>query len=202
MPKQSLRSRMLALRNALSADDCQAASIRAQRRLVALEPFQQAKQIGLYAPLRNEIGTSLLFQEAHAAGKQVFYPRICGELLSFHEVFDLEQLQRGRFGIHEPCPAEATVEAPRLDLIVVPGVVFDLQGHRIGFGKGYYDRFLAGLQPLPVLVGLCYDFQICPAVPAEGHDIRMHYLVTEVRVVRVAVTDRHNRSDDHISGGI
>ena len=73
---------------------------------------------------------------------------------------------------------------------MVPGVAFDLYGHRIGFGKGYYDRYLAALQRLPVLVGLCHDFQVCDELPAEGHDVRMDFVVTESRVVQRAVTDR------------
>lgn len=198
MPKQSLRSCMLAQRNALTAEGWQVASVMAQRHLLALESFQQAGMIGLYAPLGNEVATSMLFQVAQAAGKRLFYPLVCGEGLSFHEVIALEQLSRGSFGILEPCPLEGASAAPDLDLIVVPGVAFDLRGHRVGFGKGYYDRYLAGLQRMPTLVGLCHDFQLCPTVPAEGHDIRMHYLVTERRVVRVAVTDCQQRSDDHI----
>lgn len=198
MPKHSLRSSMLARRSSLSREQWQAASQRAQERLLELPSFLEARRVALYAPSQNEVDTALLFAAARAAGKRVWYPRVCGEQMMFHEVTELEQLSRGRFGIMEPCPVVAEQEQVAVDLMVVPGVAFDRRGHRIGFGKGYYDRYLAGLQQLPLLVGLCHDFQLCDLVPAEGHDIRMQYLVTESREVQVAVTDRIMRSDDHI----
>jgi len=185
MPKRSLRSSMLAQRSSLSAEQWQLNSLRAQERLLGLELFQQARWVALYAPLQNEIDTALLFAAARRAGKRVWYPLVCGKQLAFHEVTALEQLSRGSFGILEPCPVMVGQEQAVPDLIVVPGVAFDLHGHRVGFGKGYYDRYLAELQQLPLLVGLCHDFQLCDQVPAEGHDIRMHCLVTESRTVQV-----------------
>lgn len=190
MPKRTVRSSMLARRSGLTSEQWQVASLLAQQRMLELVPFQRAERVALYAPLQNEIDTALLFAAARAAGKRVYYPLVCGELLAFHEVMDLEQLSQGSFGILEPCPVTAAQEQPGFDLMVVPGVAFDLRGHRVGFGKGYYDRYLANLQQLPVLVGLCHDFQVCPEVPAEGHDFRMHYLVSESRTVQLAVTDR------------
>ena len=178
---------MLARRNAVRPADWQSASHSAQLLLAALPLFRQAQRVGLYAPLGHEIDTELLFQKARRAGKQLFYPLVCGEQLVFHGVTDQEQLYRGSFGILEPCPvAGSSPERPELDLLVVPGVAFDLYGHRIGFGKGYYDRYLAALQRLPVLVGLCHDFQVCDELPAEGHDVRMDFVVTESRVVQRA----------------
>lgn len=190
MPKRTLRSSMLARRRSLGADLWQSASRAAQQRLQMLGPFQQATRVALYAPLMNELDTALLFVAARQAGKQVLYPLVCDDRLAFHEITALEQLGRGSFGILEPCPVSAGQVHEPADLMVVPGVAFDLRGHRIGFGKGYYDRYLAGLKQLPILVGLCHDFQLCDEVPAEGHDIRMDYVVTECRVVQVAVTDR------------
>jgi 5-formyltetrahydrofolate cyclo-ligase len=190
MPKRSLRSEMLARRSNLSVKQWQTASLMAQERLLRLESFQLARRLALYAPLQNEIDTAVLFAAACRAGKQVLYPQVCGEQLVFHEVTAAEQLRPGSFGILEPCQLNTADEPVALDLMVVPGVAFDLRGHRVGFGKGYYDRYLAGLQQLPFLVGLCHDFQLCAEVPAEGHDVRMHCLVSESRTVQVAVTDR------------
>lgn len=190
MPKRSLRSSMLARRNALPVDVWQANSQAAQQRLMAVDAFQRAARLALYAPLRHEVDTVLLLKAARQAGKRVFYPLVCDDRLTFHEVETSAQLRQGSFGILEPCPVDTAAVAPDFDLMVVPGVAFDLRGHRIGFGKGYYDRYLAGLASLPTLVGLCHDFQVCSEVPSEGHDVRMHYLVTETRVVQMAVTGR------------
>lgn len=196
MPKHNLRTSMLARRSALSPAAWQEASRKAQERLLALESFQQARQVALYAPLQHEVDTSALFAAARGAGKRVWYPLVCGEQLTFCEVTALEQLRRGCFGILEPCPSSADKRQAAFDLMVVPGVAFDLRGHRVGFGKGYYDRYLAGLQRLPLLVGLCHDFQICEQVPVVGHDVRMQYLVSDSRTVQVVVTDRFARPDD------
>lgn len=190
MPKRSLRSEMLVRRSDLSVEQWQTASLMAQERLLGLKAFQQARRLALYAPLQNEIDTAVLFAAARKAGKQVLFPLVCDERLSFHEVTAAEQLRPGSFGILEPCQLNTSDQPVALDLMVVPGVAFDLRGHRVGFGKGYYDRYLAGLLQLPFLVGLCHDFQLCAEVPAEGHDIRMHCLVSESRTVQVAVTDR------------
>ncbi len=190
MPKQQLRDSMLIRRAVLTDGLWQTNSQAAQQRLLALDLFQRAARLALYAPLKHEIDTALLFDSARQAGKQVLYPLVCGDRLTFHEIETLGQLQRGSFGILEPCLLATAAASPDFDLMVVPGVAFDLQGHRIGFGKGYYDRYLAGLTHLPTLVGLCHDFQVCSELPAEGHDIRMHYLVTEARLLEVAVTDR------------
>lgn len=200
MPKRSMRRDLLAQRQALSPAEWQTASRAAQQRLLEQPLFRQAISIALYAPIRNEVDTTLLFDAARAAGKSVQYPLVCGDRLTFHEIATREQLAAGSFGIPEPCPVGDVSGAPLADLLVVPGVAFDLRGHRIGFGKGYYDRYLAGLQRLPLLVGFCHDFQLIEAVPSEGHDIRMDCVVTDRRVVTV-VTGRLARPDDHISGG-
>lgn len=155
---------------------------------MSLEAFTQARCIALYAPIRNEVDTGLLFDEARRLGKRVLYPRVCGEAMRFHEVTDAACLEQGAFGILEPCATGAGYPPDEADLIVVPGVAFDTTGHRIGFGKGYYDRCLFRLGKTPVLVGLCHDFQLLEQIPSEGHDIRMQYLVTDRRTV-LAGTD-------------
>lgn len=150
---------------------------------MALEVFSKAASIALYAPIRNEIDTRRIFDGACHAGKRVLYPRVCNEEMQFHEVTHTDNLQQGTFGILEPCNTGEALPPDAADLIVVPGVAFDLSGHRVGFGKGYYDRFLATLRRPATLVGLCHDFQLLERVPSEGHDIRMQYIVTEQRVV-------------------
>lgn len=183
MPKTGLRRTLLRCRSEMDQAAWQSASRQAQQRLMSLEIFAQAGCIALYAPIRNEVDTGLLFDEARRLGKRVLYPRVCGEAMRFHEVSSATCLEQGSFGILEPCAAGEGCAADEADLVVVPGVAFDLNGHRIGFGKGYYDRCLFGLSKTPVLVGLCHDFQLLEQIPSEGHDIRMQYLVTDQRII-------------------
>lgn len=198
MPKHALRRELLGQRSALDETVWQRNSLAAQRLVLELPEFRQAVCLALYAPIRGEVDTTLLLSEALAAGKQVLYPLVCGAELRFHRIHSLDQLAQGSFGIPEPCPVRCAAQQESFDLLVAPGVAFDRCGHRIGFGKGYYDRYLSGLHPLPCLVGLCHEFQLRERLPAEGHDIRMDYVVSDQRVIRTGVTDRIGRPDDHI----
>jgi 5-formyltetrahydrofolate cyclo-ligase len=158
----------------------------AQQQLVSLAEFERASCIALYAPAHNETDTTTVLAEAFAAGKRVLYPAVCGDRMVFRQVEGLECLAEGCFGILEPCPTGDDHQADEPDLIVVPGVAFDLSGHRIGYGKGFYDRFLQHPHRKAHLVGLCHDFQLIDgAIPAEGHDIRMEVIVTDLRIIRM-----------------
>lgn len=185
MPKRSLRASLLAQRRAMDAAVWQSSSRVAQQRLLELESFQRAGCVALYAPVHQEVATELLFTAALEADKTVLFPKVCGDSLQFVRLTSPAELAAGAFGIPEPsCPGNDQLLATA-DLIVVPGVAFDLLGHRIGFGKGFYDRCLSRIKQHGVLVGLCHDFQLLDRIPAEGHDIRMQYLVTATRVIAV-----------------
>ena len=183
MPKGAVRSELIARRCRLSPDCWRTASIAAQQRLLALESFRQATVVALYAPIQQEIDTTLLFASARAAGKHVLYPQVSDGQLWFRPVTDLQQLVSGAYGIPEPGLSGSAVPLEKADLVVVPGVAFDQQGHRIGFGKGYYDRCLRQRGRHTTLVGICHDFQLVERVPVEGHDISMQYIVTERRLI-------------------
>jgi 5-formyltetrahydrofolate cyclo-ligase len=186
MPKRSLRQQILARRRALTHDQWLASSRMAQQRLIAWEEFSRAGCIALYAPTHNETDTAELLEAAFSAGKRVLYPAVCGDRMVFRQVDELRSLTEGCFGILEPCPTGIDHHADEPDLIVVPGVAFDQNGHRIGYGKGFYDRFLQHPGRKAHLVGLCHDFQLIDgAIPADGHDIRMELIVTDRRVIQV-----------------
>jgi len=186
MPKRSLRQELLARRRALSHDQWLASSRAAQAKLIELEEFKHAACIALYAPAHNETDTSGILEAAFTAGKRVLYPAVCGAHMVFRQVEGLGSLAEGSFGILEPCPTGVDHHADEPDLIVVPGVAFDLHGHRIGYGKGYYDRFLQHPGRTAHLIGLCHDFQLIDgAIPAEEHDFRMELIVSDRRIIHV-----------------
>lgn len=186
MPKRSLRSQLLAQRRALSHESWCTSSRAAQLNLLSLDEYVQAECVALYAPAHNEIDTALILTAAFQAGKRVLYPAVCGHHMVFRRVEHVEELQEGAFGILEPCPTGADHQADEADLIVVPGVAFDLTGHRVGYGKGFYDRFLHHPGCSAHLVGLCHDFQLTDgAIPADTHDIPMEIVITDQRIVHV-----------------
>lgn len=197
MPKRSLRQQMLAQRLALSLEEWRGSSLLAQQNLITLEEYAQAGCIALYAPARNEADTAEIVASAFNSGKRVLYPAVCGEHLVFRQVEGLASLEQGCFGILEPCPTGIDHHADEADLIVVPGVAFDLSGHRIGYGKGFYDRFLRHPGRKAHLVGLCHDFQLIAGdIPAEGHDIRMEIIVSDRRIVRCGSNRSHSGGPD------
>ena len=185
MPKRSLRSHFLAQRRSLSHDLWCSSSSAAQINLLSLDEYADAKCIALYAPAHNEVDTGLILADAFHAGKRVLFPAVCGNQMVFRRVDHIDELQEGTFGILEPCPTGTDHQADEADLIVVPGVAFDLAGHRIGYGKGFYDRFLHHPDCSAHLVGLCHDFQLTEGIiPADVHDIPMEIIVSEIRIIR------------------
>jgi 5-formyltetrahydrofolate cyclo-ligase len=186
MPKRSLRSQLLAERRALSHQQWQTASCAAQYNVLSLAEFSQAECVALYAPAHNETDTAMLLNSAFESGKRVLYPAVCGQKMVFRLLERVESLQKGAFGILEPCPASTEHGVDEVDLIVVPGVAFDLTGHRIGYGKGFYDRFLHHSGRTAHLIGLCHDFQLIEGpIQVDQHDIPMEIVVTESRIVRI-----------------
>jgi len=186
MPKRSIRDELLARRQHLAAATCLSCSLAAQQRLVLAPEFVAAKVVALYSPVRNEVFTEDIFTAARRSGKTVTYPRVRGPLLDFVEVAERNELVPGAYGILEPRGSQV-VPLAELELIVVPGVAFDLAGHRLGYGKGYYDRFLHERKGR--LAGLCFDFQLVERLPAEAHDVQMHMVVTEQRTLHLAEAD-------------
>ena len=142
--------------------------------IMQLEMWQNAKVIGLFASQMDEMETSLLW----SPGKTFSYPRIECEKLHYCKTTQLSELQRGTYGLLEPFNNERLTP----DLVLVPGVAFDAKGGRLGRGKGFYDRWLQA-HPTVVKVGVCFDFQIVPAIPMEAHDQTVDFVVTEKRTL-------------------
>ena len=142
--------------------------------------------MALYAAVRNEVETSVILDDCLVRGVRVVYPKVIGPAwaLAFHEVHAPSELAPGRFGIPEPTTGRA-VALEDVDLVLVPGLVFDHLGGRLGFGRGCYDRAFAGA-PSPIRVALAWGFQVLPpgeTVPTEAHDVPMDAVVTETGVL-------------------
>ena len=182
MPKRPIRTQLLAQRRHCSAEDCLRLSLLIQSRFLDSSAYRQAGCIGLYSPMLNEVQTELLARRCLADGKRLSYPRVKGAGLEFVAVSGLGDLAPGSYGIPEPT-GEHLVPYPELELLVVPGVAFDLSGHRLGYGKGYYDRALALCGPVLERVGFAYEFQVVAQLPADPHDCRLTRLVTEQRIL-------------------
>lgn len=184
MPKNCLRQVMLEKRKQLSAEDCRNAGLHIQQTLLESEEYVRAKNLVLYASIHNEVDLHLVMNDALASGRKVLLPAVYDKGLIFREVTEASALRKGTFGILEPSASNRIFPPEQADLIVVPGVAFDLQRHRIGYGKGYYDKALHSQEGQGKLVAVCYDFQLVEEIAGEPHDVKVDVIITEKRVVR------------------
>ncbi len=182
MEKKTVRKRLLTWRKQLGLLSCACLSQQAQQQLIASSPFARANSLALYSPIHNEVATEQVFAAARESGKRVYYPKVAGGELEFIEVSKLSGLVSGAFGVAEPESGEKTTVA-RVDLIVVPGVAFDLRGYRLGYGRGFYDRQLVRKPAGTIAVGLCFEMQLCDLLPIEAHDQRVDYIATETKFI-------------------
>jgi len=174
--------RMLRLREALSPDEVRRLSDAVLSHLYASELYRDARTVHTYVSVDNEVDTWPLIVRALEEGKQVVVPVVSGKDLKHSRIESPSELKRGKWSLWEPrCFRDTDLAA--VDLVLVPGVAFDRRGYRIGFGGGYYDRFLS--QVLAPKVGLAFEFQVVPRIPEDPHDERVGYLATESGIFEI-----------------
>ena len=176
LDKGALRKKFLAARRAMDLDLVQAHSEAICCRVIELPSFKEAHAVALYAPIRNEVDTELIFHEARRLSKKVLYPRVVAKELKFCEVTHLSELELGAWGILEP-PEWSEVSIALADLVILPGVVFDREGRRLGYGKGYYDGALRDFGGFKL--GLAFSCQIVDELSDHSNDIRLDCVMTE-----------------------
>lgn len=187
MTKAFLRRRIVAQRSVLSQGDVQRKSAVIARYGCALPAFRASQTLLVYMALPQEVQTALLIEEARRQHKRVGIPVIMPNgLVAVELPSEPSQLRRGPFGILEPYTTTALISPQEIGCIFIPGVAFDCDGNRLGFGRGYYDRFLGQFSSATSLCGLAFAMQIVPAIPQEPHDVRMHMLVTETGLIDCA----------------
>jgi 5-formyltetrahydrofolate cyclo-ligase len=182
--KNSLRAAALAQRGLLSKAESLSRSRSIQAQVLQLPLYLMRRSVAVYSPIQNEVETGDIRDHALLTGKRVFYPRCTADKdLELVEIRSVNELGLGRFGILEPTGDRRLSRQGQEEMVVfVPGVAFDVRGNRLGRGKGWYDRLLEK-SGRATFVALAYDFQIVDAVPSEDWDQRVHYLITERRII-------------------
>ncbi|MBI3849479.1 MAG: 5-formyltetrahydrofolate cyclo-ligase [Verrucomicrobia bacterium] len=184
--KTALRAEVRSKLRQLSPDERTVASARICARLEQQEVWQQARAILFYAPLPDEPDVWPLVADGLSAGKTIALPRFVPDQNRFVARVIREpakEVQPGQFGVREPADPCPEIPLNRLDLILVPGVGFDLNGRRLGRGKGFYDRWLANHHG--TTCGVAFDQQIIGTIPVEPHDIRLSCILTPTRWQKV-----------------
>lgn len=178
--KKQLRQKILEKRLNLSAEKVVDLSQQIQSNLLKSKVWPRSGKIGLYSSVKNEVQTYFLFRKALEQGLHVYFPRV-EQGIRFYEVNGPENLKKGSWGIPEPdSSCESLEEEEFLDLLVVPGIAFSKAGYRIGYGSGFYDRFLETRECRTV--GLAYDFQIIDDFPVDPWDKKLSVIQSQQHI--------------------
>ena len=188
LTKKTIRANVLAARDTMPLDERERAAVKVIDAIIASTPYGEAKTILAYAHFGSELNTQALLERILADGKKLVLPRVdkASQQLQLHFVADLNELIAGTWGIREPDANAEVIAADQLDLILVPGVAFDRAGFRIGYGKGFYDKLLAKVNPLSTRLSAAFDCQIIDAVPNEAHDQRVDIIVTPTQKILIS----------------
>ena len=181
--KQGIRKKHLKKRNNLSKKSLEQKSKKIAERLFRTEEFKKAETIMAFVSINNEPETRSILEEAWRLDK-----RVCVPLTNFSnneiipvEIKNLAELEEKKFGLLEPKNAEKKIAASNIDLVLVPGVAFDCTGNRLGYGKGFFDRFLEKARCNTI--GLCFEQHLEQKLPAEQHDKKVGKIITEKRTI-------------------
>ena len=169
MDKKELRDYIRKFKRAMSKEEIEAKSEKLGELFLASDLYKQAKNIYGYLPYNQEVRTTAMLEQAQKDGKRIAVPKILGNTMIFVWLDDLNTVERGYSGIPEPIDLTPVADDPTA-LVLMPGMAFDPEGHRCGYGGGFYDKFLASEPGHPTLA-LCYDFQVLPHLDTEEFDI-------------------------------
>ncbi|AIY84915.1 5-formyltetrahydrofolate cyclo-ligase [Clostridium baratii] len=183
--KKELRKEIIKKRDEL---DCTEKTIKDKKiieKLKDTKEYKEAKGIFVYIGFGSEINTKILIEDALEDGKEVCVPKVIKKDMVFIKINSLENLVTSSYGILEPVGDKNNFNVDNLGLIIMPGLAFDKQGNRLGYGGGYYDKFLSNNKINVKKIALAYDFQILDKVPSEEHDIKVDSIITEEKEIEI-----------------
>ena len=178
MEKKEIRKQVFAQRKLLTEEQLQNKSNVICEKIIGMDAFVKAKTIFVYMDCKGEVSTKPLIEAAWKLGKTVAAPRVHGENMTYYEIRSYEDVAPGYYDIPEPVTEKAVCDEQAL--LIVPGVGFDANRHRCGYGKGFYDRYLSA-HTEHTTIAVAFEFQMMEEVPADVHDIFPEYLITEER---------------------
>jgi 5-formyltetrahydrofolate cyclo-ligase len=184
--KAALRKEILARRDSIPVVVRKLKDRAIEELLFSLSEIQQSRTVFFFASFKSEVDTFSMIRRSLEEGKQVALPRVEGADLGLYLIKSLDELAPGYMNIPEPTVLthDRKVSIHNVDAAIVPGAVFDRSGNRIGYGGGFYDRLLAGMQRTIPIIALTYEEQVIDAVPADQHDKKVSIIVTDRQEVR------------------
>ena len=178
--KARLRKQLLDARDALSPDFIKITSKEVQDNLRKIEFYRNAKTIGAYHSIGSEVQTQDILQEILNAGKELALPKVVKNDLVFKKITSFSELELGNFSVMEPKDRCETLN--NLDVIIVPVIAITKDGFRLGYGFGYYDRYLRNKKS--ITIALSYAKQVIKSFTHDDHDIKINFIVTEDKVIK------------------
>lgn len=178
--KEALRKEMREQRDRLSAEEIRKLTEGCLSQLNTMTEFQESTWVYSYMAIGSEVDTIYIIPEIMKMGKRVAVPKVEGETIAFYEITSIKDCKPGAWGILEPVSYKAP--AQEKGLILIPGLAFDQKGNRLGYGGGFYDRYLQQHQDC-TSVALAYEMQLMDEVPGEAHDQQVEYIVTPDRII-------------------
>jgi len=187
--KELERKRMISIRGKLSREEIADLSVKVLKNLRKIKEDVNGLNYLVYIDIKGEVSTEPVIRDILDRGKNVYVPisvvKTTEILVS--KLDNLEDLEVSTYGIREPKKDKVSLVHPSiLDVIIVPGVAFDIKGYRIGYGKGYYDRFLSSLSHTYTTIGLAYDFQVIDEISMDERDVPFDYVVTDKRIINIS----------------
>ncbi len=180
-------------RSEMSKSEAEVKSQAAEKMFLESEIYKIADAIMVYKPLGNETDTSNIIKQIFKDGKKACFPVTnpqSGEIIPYY-ADENTPFEKGSFSVYEP-QTTCVADPKEIDVVIVPGIAFDRNGTRVGFGKGCYDRFLNKTNA--VKVGFCYGFQISDGICADKHDVAMDYIVSESGIIKIEKEDVQSES--------
>jgi len=192
--KRILREQYQRKRREIISEEKRHRDDKIRERLEKMPLYRDSSFLLCYVSLKDEVDTKGLIRNALTAGKKVCVPLSDRETctLGFYEISSLGELAPGAYGVLEPAPKTAVkvMKFPASSVCVVPGMVFDRDGYRLGYGKGYYDRFLSEFRGIKI--GLCYSDMILGHLPLDVYDCPVDWLVTEKEFIQTNIGERRD----------
>lgn len=184
--KKVLRNKILEIRDSLNNNEKELMDNKIFNELINTDLYKRSINIFIYISFSNEINTRNIIEKAFKDKKNVFIPKVYKDdkLMKAIKLNSIDELKKNSMGILEPIDDSNYIEKENIDLIVVPGVVFDKECNRIGYGGGYYDRYLKDIKSKKNKIVLAYDLQIVDKIESEVHDIKVDYIITNTRALK------------------
>jgi 5-formyltetrahydrofolate cyclo-ligase len=182
LEKKQIRSYIVGIKHTLDDDTLLSNSKAVTDKILNLPQYKAAEKVFIFCSINREIDTKFIIQDALANNKIIALPKVDNNEMIFHKVKGFDELNDGFFGVREPSIFSPIVKYTENSIVIVPGVAFDNNLNRLGYGGGYYDRFFHK-NPKAFKVAIAHDFQILDSIKVDDHDVKVDMLVTEKRII-------------------